>query len=216
MIVVTHGLRRGLRAFATSWLTSKQGRCSPAASNWNGPVETILTRNLREYRNPFYDPGRGILVRTVWYYVSLVLLESGWFPFSKLKCAVLRLFGAKVGQRVVIHPNVRIKYPWKLTVGDNCWIGREAWIDNLDDVVLESDVCISQQVYLCTGSHDHRSPTFELKTGPITILHGAWVCCRATILGGSTVPSMAVVPAHQVYSHTADESAEFVAVRKPR
>ena len=174
----------------------------------------LQSRDLSAYQNQFYNPGRGVLVRTVWYYASLILLESSWFPVSKLKCSVLRLFGAQIGHGVVIHPNVRIKYPWKLRVGDNCWIGREAWIDNLDNVTLESDVCVSQGAYLCTGSHDHKSMTFDLKIGPITVEHGAWICCRATVLGGSTVPRMTLVPANQVFS---SKSVEPVfPVRKPR
>ena len=174
----------------------------------------VTTRSLSDYRNQFYHPGGSVLTRIAWYYSSLLLLESSWFPVSRLKCSILRLFGAQMGQGVVIHPNVRIKYPWKLRVGDNCWIGRDAWIDNLDTVTLESDVCVSQGAYLCTGSHDHRSATFDLKTGPIVIKHGAWICCRATVLGGSTVPRMTLVPANQVFS---SKSVEPVfPVRKPR
>ena len=171
-------------------------------------------RNLGAYQNDFYDPGRGFVVRTVWYYLSLLLLESSWLPFSGLKSRVLRLFGASIGRGVVIHPNVRIKFPWKLTVGDNCWIGREVWIDNLDEVVLESDVCISQGAYLCTGSHDHKSMTFELRTGPIRVEHGAWLCCRSIVLGGSTVQRLTLVPANEVYSESRDENP--TRVRKPR
>lgn len=166
----------------------------------NGPH----TRHLGEYQNESYDSGRGFVIRMIWYYVSLVVFESGWFPFSSMKSFVLRRFGASVGEGVVIHPNVRIKYPWRLSIGDHCWIGREVWIDNLDDVILESDVCISQGAYLCTGSHDHRSATFELKTGPIIVEHGAWVCCRAIVLGGATVRRLSLVPANQVHSNTPD------------
>ena len=176
-------------------------------------MEETLTRNLNGYRNDFYDPGRGIVVRTIWYYVSLAFLENGWLPFSRLKTSILRVFGARIGNGVVIHPNVRVKFPWKLAVGDNCWIGRDVWIDNLDNVTLESDICVSQGAYLCTGSHDHKSMTFELKTGPITVEHGSWVCCRATILGGAIVPRLTVIPANQVYSPRYESN---VAVRKPR
>lgn len=155
-------------------------------------------RNLAAYDNTDYDPGRGAVMRIVWYCVSLLIFESGWFPVSGLKCRLLRMFGATIGQGVVIKPHVRIKYPWKLVVGDHCWIGQEAWIDNLDQVTLESDVCLSQGVYLCTGSHDHRSPTFELKTAPILIRHGAWVAARAIVLGGAVVERGEVVGAGMV------------------
>ncbi len=177
-------------------------------------TETIPRRDLSAYKNDVYDPGRGIVIRTIWYYLSLIVFESSWFPFSSIKSNVLRVFGAKVGVGVVIHPNVRIKFPWKLTVGDNCWIGREVWIDNLDEVVLETDVCLSQGAYLCTGSHDHKSMTFELRTGPITIEHGAWVCCRSIVLGGSTVGRLTLVPANEVYSESRDQNP--TPVRKPR
>jgi len=169
-----------------------------------------VVRNLAAYDNSNFDPGRGRVVRAVWYFLSLMAFESGWFPVSRLKRVLLRLFGAGVGRGVVIKPHVRIKYPWRLAVGDHCWIGEGAWIDNLAQVTLETDVCISQDAYLCTGSHDHRSPTFELRTDPILVKHGAWIAARAIVLGGAVVEQGEVVPAGAVRSGQAKrlESAE--------
>lgn len=155
-------------------------------------------RRLADYDNAWYSPGRGKMVCTLWYFVSLLVFESGWFPVSGLKVWLLRWFGAKIGTGVVIKPNVRIKYPWRLSIANDCWIGQGVWIDNLDEVSLASDVCLSQDVYLCTGSHDHRSATFELKTKPIVIGHGAWVACRAVVLAGSVISPGQVVSAGQV------------------
>lgn len=177
-------------------------------------MELVTKRELGEYQNRSYSPGRPVWVRLLWYYTSLVFFESSWFISGRPKSWLLRRFGANVGKGLVIHPNVRIKYPWRLTIGDDCWIGREVWIDNLDDVELESNVCLSQQAYLCTGSHDHRSPTFDLKTGPILVEHGAWICCRATVLGNSLVPRLEVVPANEVYSNR--NASQTTSVRKPR
>ena len=162
------------------------------------PMPPDNYRNLAAYDNSDFNPGRGAIVRIAWYYVSLIVFESGWFPVSGLKCRVLRWFGAAVGRGVVIKPHVRIKYPWRLTVGDHCWIGQGAWLDSLDQITLESDVCISQDAYLCTGSHDHRSPTFELRTAPIVVKHGAWIAARAIVLGGAVVEPGEVVSAGTV------------------
>ncbi len=160
------------------------------------PTDTY--RNLAAYDNSDFNPGRGAIVRIAWYYVSLLFFESGWFPVSGLKCRVLRMFGANIGVGVVIKPHVRIKYPWKVSIGDHCWIGQGAWLDSLDQITLESDVCISQEAYLCTGSHDHRSPTFELRTAPIVVRHGAWIAARAIVLGGAVVERGEVVGAGAV------------------
>jgi putative colanic acid biosynthesis acetyltransferase WcaF len=153
---------------------------------------------LREYSPAGYAPGRGKLICASWYIVSLVVLESGWFPVYRLKRWILRLFGASVGRGVVIKPHVRIKYPWQLSIGDHSWIGEEAWIDNLAPVSIANDVCISQGVYLCTGSHDHQRVTFDLIVKPIVIEAEAWVATRAVVLQGVTVGTGAVVAAGSV------------------
>ena len=112
---------------------------------------------------------------------------------SGVKARLLRLFGARIGRGLVIKPHVRIKYPWRLAVGDHCWIGEGVWIDNLADVTLGSHVCLSQGAYLCTGSHDHRRRTFDLITRPIRVEDGAWVAARTTLLPGVTVGANALV-----------------------
>lgn len=155
-------------------------------------------RRLDLYSSAGYDPGAGFVKRLLWYYTSLMFFESGWMPVGRLKVILLRCFGSHIGCGVVIKPNVRIKYPWHLSVGDHVWIGQEVWIDNLAQVTLDAHSVLSQGVYLCTGSHDHRKPTFDLVIRPISIRSGAWVCARATILGGVTIGNHAVVGAGAV------------------
>ena len=96
---------------------------------------------------------------------------------------------------MLIRHDVKIHWPWKLTVGDNSWIGEGVWILNLEPVTIGSDVCISQEVLLCTGSHDRRSPTFEFDNAPISIGDGSWVATRATVLRGVTIGKDCVVGA---------------------
>jgi putative colanic acid biosynthesis acetyltransferase WcaF len=154
--------------------------------------------SLRDYRDGGYLPGRPALICILWYFLSLVVFESGWFPLYGVKRWLLRLFGASVGRGVVIKPHVRIKYPWQLSVDDDCWIGEEAWIDNLAVVHLGHDVCLSQGAYLCTGSHDYRQVTFDLIVKPIVLEPEAWVAARAVLLPGVTVGRGAVVAAGSV------------------
>jgi len=154
--------------------------------------------SLASFRNAGYKPGRGAAVRLLWYIVSLVVFESGWLPIYGLKRWLLRCFGATVGRGVVIKPHVRIKFPWNLRVGNNCWIGEDVWIDNLAAVHLGDDVCVSQGAYFCTGSHDYRRPTFDLIVKPITVESEAWIAARAIVLPGATIGRGAVVAAGSV------------------
>jgi putative colanic acid biosynthesis acetyltransferase WcaF len=180
--------------------------------NSHEPVETPRPAwvDLEHFGNAEYRPGRGRIVRTIWYAVSVLIFESGWLPISAPKRWLLRWFGARIGRGLVIKPHVRIKYPWRFAVGDHCWIGQEVWIDNLDDVRLGDHVCVSQRTYLCTGSHDYRQRGFNLVARPIHVENGAWLGAQSLILGGVTVRANAIVAAGSVVSKDVAE-AEIVA-----
>lgn len=158
--------------------------------------------DLAVYTPGDYQPGRGKLLQLLWWYTSLLFFESGLFPFTGCKPPLLRLFGGKVGRGVIIKPHVRIKYPWRLEVGDHCWIGQEVWIDNIADVRIGSHVCVSQGVYFCTGSHDHRTRGFELAERPITVGDGAWLAAKSVLLPGVEVGTNALVAAGAVVAQS--------------
>src|SRR4051812_45254506 len=94
---------------------------------------------LSSFNNSWYKPGRNIVVRFAWYCVNSFFFKTSC-PWNFLKIFFLRLFGAKVGNAVVIKPNTNIKYPWRLKIGNNVWIGESVWIDNLGDVLIEDNV----------------------------------------------------------------------------
>ena len=100
--------------------------------------------DLGNYNNSWYSPGRSNVWRAAWLFLGLPLFRSSLLPFSGLRVALLRMFGADIGNGVVIHSEVIVKYPWHLQVGAHCWIGERAWIDNLTTVRLGNNVCISQ------------------------------------------------------------------------
>src|SRR4051812_40896434 len=124
---------------------------------------------LREYTTGGFDRGRSAWFEALWL-VAKVLFFLNPIPWpSVLRVALLRLFGAKVGQGVVVRSQVNVTFPWRLSIADDVWIGEEVLILSLAPVTIESDVCISQRAFLCTGSHKFRGPNFDLVTRPITI-----------------------------------------------
>ncbi len=178
---------------------------------------------LREFDNAWYQPGRSRLWQAAWFFLGMPVLRCPVLPSSGLRVRLLKIFGAQVGSGVVIKPGVRVKYPWQLKVGDDCWFGEDCWIDNLAKVELSRDVCLSQGAYLCTGNHDWSDPAFGLIIGPISLGAGSWVGARAVVAPGVTLGEHAVaaagsvvtksIPAWQIH---AGNPAVFVRQRKLR
>lgn len=111
---------------------------------------------------------------------------------------MLRLFGAKIGRHVQIHPSVRIFLPWNLEVGDWSSIGFDALVYNLGRVTIGERVTISQRAHLCAGSHDYRDSAMLLLKPPIHVGDGAWICADAFVGPGVTVGEGAVLGARSV------------------
>lgn len=147
---------------------------------------------LEAFNNAAFDRQRPAMVEALWIVVQEALLRS-FLPGSAHRRLLLRMFGARIGRGVVIKPRVRVKFPWKLEVGDHSWIGEGVWIDNLAPVRIGSNCCVSQEAYLCTGSHDWSKPTFDLIVQPIELRDGAWVAARGVLGPGVVVGEGAVL-----------------------
>jgi putative colanic acid biosynthesis acetyltransferase WcaF len=151
-------------------------------------------RSLAEFKGTGYDKGRSNIVQAVWFAIQNLVFAKWWLP-QALRPILLRLFGAEIGQNVFIRHRVRVLWPWKLTIGNNCWIGEDAWVLNLEPIWIGDDVCVSQGAFLCTGSHDMNSPSFEYDNGPITIGDGVWLGAQAMVLRGVTIGPGSVIAA---------------------
>lgn len=152
-----------------------------------------LDSDLSAFSPGKFDKGAGILKQTLWYFVNALLVRASWNPFMGIKIVLLKMFGAKIGKGLVIKNNVCIKFPWKLTLGDNVWLGEGCWIDNLDKVTIGNNVCISQGALLLTGNHDYTSKSFDYRNAPIIVEDGAWIGAKAVVCPGVTVRSHAVL-----------------------
>ncbi|HWW00918.1 MAG TPA: WcaF family extracellular polysaccharide biosynthesis acetyltransferase [Candidatus Acidoferrum sp.] len=154
--------------------------------------------NLSRFSTGQFERGAGPLKEALWVATSLLLFQLCPLKLSALKCWVLRRFRATIGKGVVIKPSVKITFPWKLTLGDHVWLGEECWLLNLAPIVIDSNVCISQRAFLCTGNHNYKSAQFDLITKPIRIRSGAWVGAGAFVGPGVTVGGHAVLAAGSV------------------
>ena len=147
---------------------------------------------LKNFANPHFSRGRMRGAEALWLLAQWALVAS-WIPGAAHRRWLLRAFGAKIGKGVQIKPGLRVKFPWRLEVGDHSWLGEDVWIDNLDQVSIGANCCISQGAYLCTGNHNWSRSTFDLFTGPIRINEGAWIAACSTVGPGVTVGEGAVL-----------------------
>ncbi len=135
------------------------------------------------YTTGGFQRGRSRWVELLWLIVQGALVDC-WLPGSWHRAWLLRCFGASLGKGVVIKPHVRVKFPWRLVVGDYVWIGEGVWIDNLAEIRIGNHCCISQGAYLCTGSHDARRDSFGLRTSPIVVGDRVWIGAAARVAPG--------------------------------
>ena len=151
------------------------------------------------------DIGASVSKQVLWYFVNILFFKNSLNILSSLKTALLKAFGARLGKGVIIKPSVNIKYPWKLQMGDYCWIGEEVWIDNLSELIIGSNVTISQGALLLTGSHDHTKETFDFISKPITLEDGVWIGARALVFGGVTCKSHSILGMNSVAERNLEE-----------
>jgi putative colanic acid biosynthesis acetyltransferase WcaF len=154
--------------------------------------------DLSSYDNSWYWPGRSKLVRALWFFIGLPIVRSSLLPSSSIRRIVLRSFGAKLERGVVLKPGIRVKSPWFLSIGKNSWIGEDVWIDNLVEVKIGANVCISQGAYLCTGNHDWSDISFGLNVRQIVLEDGSWVGARALLGPGVIIGACGIAVAGSI------------------
>jgi putative colanic acid biosynthesis acetyltransferase WcaF len=160
--------------------------------------------NLKNYTQSNFNRGRSGPVIILWDMCWLIFIRLCPQPFYGWKRFVFRLFGAKVGNGVKIRSTAKCNYPWKLTIGDNSWIGEEAWLYALDYIHIGESVVISQRAYICTGTHDTSNPHFKLITEPVNIENFSWVALGATVMPGCRVSEGAIIGANATLTKDAE------------
>jgi putative colanic acid biosynthesis acetyltransferase WcaF len=164
-------------------------------------------QDLSKFRLPEGCRGRPAWFVQLWWIFDTLFVRPTPQFFYSWRRFVLRLFGAKVGHNVLIRPRVRITYPWKVEIGDHCWIGDNAMLYSIAKITIGQHSVISQNAYLCAGTHDHRDISFPLVASPITIESECWIAAGAFIGPGVVVGHGAVVGACSVVLSNVEPAA---------
>ncbi|MFM0733350.1 putative colanic acid biosynthesis acetyltransferase [Paraburkholderia sediminicola] len=173
-----------------------------------GVREDVRVIDLSQAGKGNYRAKRGALIELIWFVVEACVINNKLLPLSSVRVGLLRLFGAKIGMGCrFVHP-LRVKSPWNLEVGDNCWFGVDVWIYNQALIRIGSNVCISQGTFLSAGSHD-MSTTMDLRVAPIVIEDGVWITSKCVVQMGVTIGRSAVVTPLSVVHRSLDPEGVY-------
>ena len=141
----------------------------------------------------------------------------GFFPLAMvpyrlalvppLRAPWLRLLGARVGRRTVLH-DVRFFNLYRrglagLEIGEECFVGDECLLDLAEGIRLEPQVTLAERVLVLThlnvGYRDHplQGP-FPAMAAPVVIERGAFLGASVTVVAGVRIGSGSFVAAGSV------------------
>lgn len=138
------------------------------------------------------------IMRLCWAMAYAVAFRFSPTPCHGWRRAVLRCFGARIGNGVHVYPSCRIWAPWNLVMGNDSCLGPNVLCYNVACVELASNVVVSQNTHLCSATHDNSSADFDLYIGDIIIEHDTWVAADAFVGPGVTLGSNSTIYARAV------------------
>ena len=133
--------------------------------------------------------------RVLWSLTQATLFRWSPHPMYAWRAMLLRMFGAQLGEAVLIRPSASITIPWNLTMGDHAVVGDHAILYCLGKVAIGKWATVSQYAHLCAGTHDATSRHMYLLTPSIVLGDDSWVAADAFVGPGVTVGDRAIVGA---------------------
>jgi len=164
--------------------------------------------------------GLGRAARFAFFTLAMVPYRFALVP--PLRSAWLRLLGAAIGRRTILHDtrffNLYRRGTSGLRIGDDCFVGDECLLDLAEAIHLEDHVTLAERVVILThtnvGYQDHPLQRhFPAMTAAVTIRRGSFIGAAVTILPGVTIGPEAFVAAGSVV--TADVPPRTVVAGVP-
>ncbi len=155
-----------------------------------------------------------------WFTLALVPYRAALFP--QVRAPWLRLLGARIGARSILHDvrffNLYRKGLAGLVIGADCFLGDECLLDLADAVVMEDQVTLAERVVVLThtnvGFADHPLQAhFPAMQAPVVFERGCFVGASVTVLPGVRIGRQAFVAAGSVV--TEDVPARTVVAGVP-
>ena len=118
--------------------------------------------------------------------------------FYNFRNAILRMFGARIGEAVRIYPDVDIFFPWNLEIGDEVTIGPKVQLYSLGKIIIGDGTMVSYGAHFCAGTHDYTERNLPLLKPEVRLGQGIWVCSEAFIGPGVEIGEFSIIGARAV------------------
>ena len=129
-------------------------------------------------------------------FMSLAMVPYRLALFPQLRAAWLRLLGARIGSRTILH-DVRFFNLYRrglrgLRIGNDCFLGDECLLDLAEGIELDDQVTLAERVLILThtnvGYRDHPlQRRFPALAATVRIGAGSFLGANVTVLPGLTI-----------------------------
>jgi len=140
-------------------------------------------------------------------FFTLAMVPYRLALFPQLRAPWLRLLGARVGRRAILH-DVRFFNLYRrglagLEIGDECFVGDECLLDLAEGVRLGRQVTLAERVLVLThtnvGYRDHPlQARFPPMAAPVVVEDGSFLGASVTVLPGVRIGPQSFVAAGSV------------------
>ena len=140
-------------------------------------------------------------------FFTMAMIPYRLAVFPQLRAPWLRLLGARIGRRTVLH-DVRFFNLYRrglagLDIGEECFVGDECLVDLAEGVRLERQVTLAERVLILThtnvGYRDHPlQARFPAMAAPVVVEAGSFLGANVTVLPGVRVGEQSFVAAGSV------------------
>lgn len=156
---------------------------------------TKIYQDISSFKLPPGFRGRSAFIVQLWWIVQGTLFASSPQFMYGWRNWLLRLFGAKVGAKVIVRPSVKVTYPWKVSIGDYAMIGDDVVLYSLGEIEIGHNSVVSQRTYIAAASHDYSQIDFPIYAKKVIVGNQVWITTDVYIGPGVTIGDGTVVGA---------------------
>lgn len=153
------------------------------------------SQDIASFRLPQNFSGKPGWYTHLWCFIQATLFAWSFDFMYEWRSLLLRLFGAKIGKNVRVRASARITSPWKIAIGDSCWIGQETILYGPGEIEIGNNTVVSARSYIDTASHHYDSPNFDIFATKVHIDDQVWIATDVFVAPGVNIGKGAVVGA---------------------